>query len=113
MSNDGFSVFINRMSINFLLQAVRIIHIGNYDDTEIRMIYDYLRNLDNVVLNDYFNAHQVLQYNNDLEFCIEVIDKMITIFEVKEEYEKCQVLLNKKEEALGIINIKVEKYERI
>jgi hypothetical protein len=101
------------MSINFLLQSLRIIHIGNYDDTEIRMIYDYLRNLDNVILNDYFNSHQVLQYENDLDFCVEIINKMIIIFEAKEEYEKCQVLLNKKEEALNIININVEKYERI
>lgn len=101
------------MSINFLLQALRIIHIGNFDDTEIRMIYDYLRNLDNVILNDYFNAHQVLQYNNDLEFCIEIIDKIIKIFESKEEYEKCQILLDKKEEALNIINVKIEKYEHI
>jgi len=106
-----FSVFIYRMSINFLLQAVRIIHIGNYDDTEIRMIYDYLRNLDNSVLFDYFNSYSVLQYNNDLEFCVEVIDKMIKILEDKEEYEKCQILLNKKEESLDIIKIKVSNYE--
>jgi hypothetical protein len=100
------------MSINFLLQAIRIIHIGNYDDTEIRMIYDYLRNLDYVTLNAYFNANAVLQYKNDLEFCIEVIDKMIMVLEEKEEYEKCQVLLNKKEESLDIMNIKKEEYER-
>jgi len=106
-------IFINVMSINFLLQAIRIIHIGNYDDTEIRMIYDYLRNLDNVILNDYYNSYKVLQYKNDLEFCIEIIDNMIGIFEEKEEYEKCQVLLSKKEEALNITNINVEKYERI
>ena len=99
------------MSINFLLQAVRIIHIGNYDDTEIRMIYDYLRNLDNSVLFDYFNSYSVLQYNNDLEFFVEVIDKMIKILEDKEEYEKCQILLNKKEESLDIIKIKVSNYE--
>lgn len=99
------------MSINFLLQVVRIIHVGNYDDTEIRMIYDYLRNLDNSVLNDYFNTYSVLQYNNDLEFCIEVIDKTIKIFEDREEYEKCQILLNKKEESLDIMNIKIRNYE--
>lgn len=104
---------MNKMSINFLLQALRIIHIGNWDDTEIRMIYDYLKNLDNIVLNDYLNTHQVLQYNNDLEFCIEIIDKIIKIFEIKEEYEKCQVLLNKKHEALDIINVNVGKYEHI
>ena len=99
------------MSINFLLQAVRIIHIGNYDDTEIRMIYDYLRNLDNSVLFDYFNSYSVLQYNNDLEFCVEVIDKMIKILEDKEEYEKCQALLNKKKESLDIIKLKISNYE--
>jgi hypothetical protein len=99
------------MSINFLLQAIKIIHIGNYNDTDIRMIYDYLRNLDNVVLNDYFSSYSVLQYNNDLEFCIEVIDKMIKVLEDKEEYEKCQVLLNKKEESLDIMKTKITNYE--
>ena len=99
------------MSINFLLQAVRIIHNGNYDDTEIRMIYDYLRNLDNVVLIDYFRSNSVLQYSNDLEFCIEVIDNMIVVFEIREEYEKCQILLNKKEESLDIMKVKMNNYE--
>ena len=107
-----FIIFIDKMSINFLLQAIRIIHIGSYDDTEIRMIYDYLRNLDNVVLNTYFNTNSVLQYNNDLEFCIEVMDKMIKVLEDKEEYEKCQILLNKKEESLDIMKIKIDEYER-
>lgn len=106
-----FWIFIYKMSINFLLQAVRIIHIGSYDDSEIRMIYDYLRNLDNVILNDYFNSHTVLQYSNDLEFCVEIIDNVIKIYEAKEEYEKCQSLLIKKEVALSIININVDEYE--
>jgi hypothetical protein len=100
------------MSINFLLQAIRIIHLGNYDDTEIRMIYDYLRNLDNVTLIAYFNTYSVIQYNNDLVFCVEVIDKMIKVLEEKEEYEKCQILLNKKEESLDIMKIKIDEYER-
>jgi len=107
----SFIIFIVEMSINFLLQAIKIIHIGNYNDTDMRMIYDYLRNLDNVVLNDYFNTYSVLQYNNDLEFCIEVIDKMIIVLEEKEEYEKCQVLLNKKEVSLDIMKIKMNNYE--
>jgi hypothetical protein len=99
------------MSINFLLQAVRIIHIGNYDDNDIKMIFNYLKNLDNVALNTYFSTYSVLQYNNDLEFCIELIDKMIKLFEGREEYEKCQVLLNKKEESLDIMKLKIDNYE--
>jgi hypothetical protein len=101
------------MSINFLLQAIRIIHIGSYDDTELRMIYNFLQNLDNAELNEYFNSNTVLQYNNDLEFCVEVIDKMIKVLENREEYEKCQILLNKKRESLDIMNKKIEKYEHI
>ena len=97
------------MSINFLLQATRIIHNGNYDDTETRMIYDYLRNLDNATLNDYFLSYSVLNYNNNLEFCVELIDNMIIVMESEEEYEKCQVLLNKKEESIDIMNKVKEK----
>jgi hypothetical protein len=102
-----------RMSINFLLQAIRVIHLGIYDNTELNLIYNYLGNLDNTILNDYFKSNSVLQYNNDLEFCVEVIDKMIKILEDREEYEKCQILLNKKQESLGILNIKIENYEHI
>jgi len=106
-----FIIFIYEMSINFLLQAVRIIHVGNYTDTEITTIYDFLRNLDNITLNSYFNSHQVLQYQNDLEFCVEVIDAMIKIFEDKEEYENCQILLNIKKDAQSIMLININEYE--
>lgn len=101
------------MSINFLLQSLRIIHDGNYDDNEIKIIYDYLKNLDNVSLNNYLESCSVLQYNNDLEFCIEIIDKTIKVLEIKEEYEKCQILLNKKEDAINAMKPKIIKYECI
>lgn len=104
-------IFINVMSINFLLQALKIIHVANHNDKELETIFDFLKNLDNVILINYLNDHKILQYNNDLEFCIEIIDKAITIFENKEEYEKCQILLDKKKEALDIMKFKIEKYE--
>ena len=100
------------MSINFLLQATRIIHNGNYDDTETRMIYDYLRNLDILTLNNYYLTNTVLNYNNDLEFCIELIDSMISVMEAEEEYEKCQVLFDKKGESEKIID-KHKKKEKV
>ena len=31
------------MSFNFLLQATRILHVGNYDEDELIMIYNYLK----------------------------------------------------------------------
>lgn len=88
------------MSISFLLQATRVLHVGNYDDDEVRMIYDYIRNVDNDMIFDYINNKTILSYNNDLELLIEIIDRMIQILEETEEYEKCLVLKNKKERCL-------------
>jgi hypothetical protein len=95
------------MSINFLLQATRILHIGNYDETEIRMIYDYVRTIDNETLNEYLNKKSILSYENDLEFYIELVDEVINIFEQREEYEKCSILKNKKQESIKIKSNKI------
>lgn len=101
------------MSINFLLQALRILHTGIYDDTEIRMIYDYLRGLDHESLRMFSESRAILSYENDLLFCVEIINLMLYILEKKEEYEKCQILKNKKDESLDIIKFKTEKHECI
>ncbi len=98
MSNG---VFMD-MSISFLLQATRVLHVGNYDEDEVQMIYDFIRNLDNEIIFHYYTNKTILSYENDLELLIEIIDKMITILEETEEYEKCLILKNKKEECLKI-----------
>ena len=90
------------MSISFLLQATRVLHIGNYDDDEVQMIYDYIRTLDNEIIIHYYSNKTILSYENDLELLIEIIDKMIYILEQTEDYEKCLILKNKKEECKKI-----------
>ena len=92
------------MSINFLLQATRVLNFGNYDDVELSMTYNYLTALDNEILNDYFNTCTILAYNNDLELYIEIVETLIIVFEEREEYEKCAKLKKKKEESIKIIN---------
>ena len=92
------------MSINFLLQATRVLSFGNYDDVELSMTYNYLTALDNEILNDYFNTCTILAYNNDLELYIEIVETLIIVFEEREEYEKCAKLIRKKEESIKIIN---------
>ena len=92
------------MSINFLLQATRVLSFGNYDDVELSMTYNYITALDNEILNDYFNTCTILAYNNDLELYIEIVETLIIVFEEREEYEKCAKLINKKEDAINIIN---------
>jgi hypothetical protein len=92
------------MSINFLLQATRVLSFGNYDDVELSMTYNYLTALDNEILNNYFNTCTILAYNNDLELYIEIVETLILVFEEREEYEKCAKLIKKKEESINIIN---------
>lgn len=94
------------MSVSFLLQATRVLHVDNYDNDELTMIYNFVINLDNDILNDYNNTCTILSYDNDLELYIEIVDSLIMIFEEKEEYEKCELLLFKREESVEIINSK-------
>lgn len=94
------------ISVSFLLQATRVLHVDNYDDDELTMIYNFVINLDNDILNDYNNTCTILSYDNDLELYIEIVDSLIMIFEEKEEYEKCELLLFKREESVEIINSK-------
>lgn len=94
------------MSVNFLLQATRVLHVDNYDDDDLTMIYNFMVNIDNDILNDYNNTCTILSYDNDLELYVEIIDSLIQIFEDREEYEKCELLLFKRDESLEIINSK-------
>lgn len=99
------TIFMN-MSVSFLLQATRVLHVGNYDDDEVQMIYDFLRNVDNELILEYNSRSTILGYDNDLELFNEIVDAMLLILEEKEEYEKCQIMKNKKEECLKIIKQK-------
>ena len=94
------------MSVNFLLQATRVLHVDNYDNDDLTMIYNFMINIDNDILNDYNNTCTILSYDNDLELYVEIIDSLIQIFEDREEYEKCELLLFKRDESLEIMNSK-------
>ena len=98
------------MSVNFILQAIRLLHIGDYTDNDINMIYDFTRNLDNETLIRYHITNSVIAYNNDLELYIEIVDKLISIFETKEEYEKCAILMKKKKKSNTIMKTKTKEY---
>jgi hypothetical protein len=102
MIND---IFID-MSISFLLHATRILHVGDYDNNSIKIIFDHIQSIDNEVIFTYNESGTILGYENDLELLIEIIERMISILEKTEEYEKCLILKNKKEECLLIKNTK-------
>ena len=92
------------MSVSFLLQVTRILHKGNYDENELFMVYDYLKTIDNEVIIEYNYSSSILSYDTDLDLFIEILDRTIEILVEKEEYEKCQILQNKKNECLIIKN---------
>lgn len=94
------------MTINFLLQTMRVLHVGNYDEEELSMVYNFIISVTDDVLNDYKDTCTILSYENDLELYMEILDICIVIFEDKEEYEKCQKLKDKKEEVIKIIENK-------
>jgi hypothetical protein len=96
-------IYNMNMSVNFLLQATRVLSFNNYDEDELKMVYDFMISIDNEILNDYNMSCSIMIYNNDLELYVEILDALINIFEDREEYEKCQLLIDKKEESLIIL----------
>lgn len=90
------------MSVSFLLQATRILHVGNYDDNDVYMIYNFIDSVDNDVIFEYHSTSSVLSYNTDLDLFVEIIDRMLGVLELVEDYEKCAVLKNKKEQCFKI-----------
>ena len=94
------------MTIGFLLQSTRVLEGGIYDEEDLRMIYGYVIHIDDEILNDYYNTCTIFTYDNDLELYIEIIDALIKIFEEREEYEKCEILIKIKDQSNKIINKK-------
>lgn len=100
------SIYNVNMTLNFLLQATRVLNVGNYDETELMMVYNFLIEVDEEIMEDYNYTCTIITYDNDLQLYVEIIDSTISIFEEREEYEKCERLKNKKEEAITITNKK-------
>jgi hypothetical protein len=94
------------MSVNFLLQSTRILHNDNYDENELEMITNFMVAVDNEILNEYNDTCTILSYDNDLQLYIEILDALIVIFEDREEYEICEMLKHKKDDAIEIIENK-------
>ena len=97
---------MENMTVNFLLQAMRVLNVGNYDETDLSMVTNFMVGVDNEILNDYNNTCTILSYDNDLQLYIEILDALIIIFEDREEYEKCEMLKHKKDDSIEIMENK-------
>ncbi len=94
------------MTVNFLLQATRVLNKNNYDEDELVMITNFINAVDNEILNDYNNTCSILSYDNDLQLYVEILDSLLEIYEEREQYEMCDLLKNKKDESLIIMSNK-------
>jgi len=101
---DG--IYNMNMTVNFLLQATRVLSKNNYDEDELVMITNFINAVDNDVLNEYNNTCTILSYDNDLQLYIEILDALIEIHEKREQYEICELLKHKKDDSLIIMESK-------
>lgn len=94
--------------VSYLLQAIKVLHVESDEINDLDVIYKFVISVDDVVLNEYINKATILTYKNDIFLFIEILNKMITIYESYEDYEKCGNLLMKKNKCLNLITN--EKY---
>lgn len=91
------------VSFNFLLQATSVLDIKDYNEEDLNMIFKFVLSLDNDTLIDYNNTQTLIGYDNDLKLYLDILTSLLKIYEVNEEYEKCQKLLCQKNKTLKLI----------
>lgn len=98
------NIYLEKVNYDFLFQAVKILHTNQNDKYELDIVFDFIIQLTDETIFTYIEKNTIISYENDLELYFEVIDKLIQIFEDEkyEEYEKCELLLNKKKYCMKI-----------
>jgi hypothetical protein len=99
-------IYFMSMSVNFLIQSIRVLHEGNYNEEEMTMVYNYFISVDEEILKEYNDTCTIISYQNDLELYIEIINHLLKTYEEREEYEKCDLLKQKKDLSLDIMKNK-------
>lgn len=89
---------------NFLLQSTKVLNVINHDENDVKTIYNFLLSLDNDTLIRYSNLQTLVNYNNDLELYLQILNSLIRIYEHNEEYEKCTELLKQKNITINLLN---------
>jgi hypothetical protein len=88
-------IYVINMAFNFLLQATKVLHSNQFDENELDIIYEYMCCVSDETLNEYKKNITILSYNNDLELYTDIVNKLISVFSEREEYEKCARLVKK------------------
>ena len=76
------------------------------------MSYTKLRTLNSVMNEVYNRISQNKPFDKTLKpYKKSHIDEVLEYFEDREDYEKCQILLKKKQESIDIMKINIDEYE--
>lgn len=86
----------------FLLQTTVVLDSNEYSRGELEMIYNFVILINDAILEGYKREKTLEIFENDLLLFIEIVNELIKIFERTEEYDKCSLLKNKKEQAIKI-----------
>ena len=94
------------MTFNFLIQATRVLNQNDVDTAELELITNFMLAAEEEVLFEYNSTCTLISYDTDLDLYLEIIENLLKIYEEKEEYEICEVIKHKLEEATIIKNNK-------
>ena len=90
--------------ISFLLQTNRKLVDAKYTKDDLELIFSFLTSVDYIDIIEYLHSKTIFSYDCDLDLYIETVEKLIEIYEDKEMYEECQMLLNKINQSIKIKN---------
>lgn len=94
------------MNFNFLIQATRVLNQNDIDEAELELITNFILIVDEEILYEYSSTCTLVSYDTDLDLYLEILEILLKIYEEKEEYEVCEKIKNKIDDAIIIKNNK-------
>jgi hypothetical protein len=86
------------------MMSKKMLNSTELENPELDEIYDFVLTIDNYTLTKYINEQTLTIYNNDFEIYLYMLNKLITIYEDTQQYEKCMLLLRKKNKVINELN---------
>jgi hypothetical protein len=90
-------------TFDYLLNSVKALHSDNKSENIIETIYEWVLLADDELIKKYSERTSIDTYKNDLELYLSMINYVIESYEKIEEYEKCDRLLNRKNQFIGLL----------
>jgi hypothetical protein len=91
------------LNFDYLLNSVKALHSDNKSGDIIENIYEWVLIADDNLIKNYADRKSLSTYKNDLDLYVSMIDNLIEYYESIEEFEKCERLLNRKNQFIGLL----------